>query len=76
MISLDDHMKSWLEWSDLDLLRSIIVFLDTQSWQGSEDSSDDGMTESIQQFWPLLMYFVHLLKQRELTLINLVVIVL
>ena len=34
--SLDEKMWAWLEWSDVELLRSILLFLDTQSWQGSE----------------------------------------
>ena len=36
-------MRSRLEWSDVDLLRSILLFLDTQSWQlqATEESSED-----------------------------------
>ena len=37
--SLDDHMRARLEWSDISLMRSILLFLDTQSWQ--ETSEDD-----------------------------------
>lgn len=29
---LEDRMKTRLEWSDLDMLRAIVVFLDTKSW--------------------------------------------
>ena len=29
---LEERMKSRLEWSDLELLRVILVFLDTKSW--------------------------------------------
>ena len=44
--SLDQQMRVRLEWSGIDLMRSIIVFLDTQSWQDSEESSkDDRMSE-------------------------------
>ena len=47
---LDDCMRDRLEWSDVELLRSILVVLDTQSWylreeskKGSEiDVEDDG----------------------------------
>ena len=47
---LDDCMRDRLEWSDVELLRSILVVLDTQSWylreeskEGSEiDGEDDG----------------------------------
>ena len=47
--SLDDHMRSRLEWSDVELLRSILFFLDTQSWQlqeaESDENSDDRLSE-------------------------------
>lgn len=39
--SLDDQMRARLQWSDVDLMRSILLFLDTQSWQDSEGSSTD-----------------------------------
>ena len=42
--SLDDHMRARLEWSDVNVTRSILLVLDTQSWQlsnESEDISDD-----------------------------------
>ena len=42
--SLDDHMRARLEWSDVNVMRSILLVLDTQSWQlsnESEDISDD-----------------------------------
>ena len=44
--SLDQQMRVRLEWSDDDLMRSILLFLDTQSWQDlEENSSDDRMSE-------------------------------
>ena len=44
--SLDQQMRVRLEWSGVDLMQSIIVFLDTQSWQDSEESyKDDHMSE-------------------------------
>ena len=44
--SLDDRMRARLEWSDVDLMRSILLFLDTQSWQDSDGSStDDRLSE-------------------------------
>ena len=33
LISLDSKMRARLEWSDINLMRSILLFLDTQSWQ-------------------------------------------
>ena len=45
---LDDKLKERLEWSDLTMLRSILVFLDTQSWFGSLDKERDGFTEVIE----------------------------
>ena len=44
--SLDQQMRVRLEWSDVDLMRSILLILDTQSWQDlEENSSDDRMSE-------------------------------
>ena len=44
--SMDEEMRARLECSDLSLLRSILVFLDTQSWPDSEElSSDDTIAE-------------------------------
>ena len=43
--SLDDKMRALLEWSDIELMRSIL-FLDMQGWQDSEGSSaDDCLSE-------------------------------
>ena len=39
--SLDDKMQTRLEWSDVDMMRLILLFLNTQSWQGSERSSSN-----------------------------------
>ena len=36
--SLDNEMRARLEWSDVDLMRSVLVFLDTQSWQELDGS--------------------------------------
>ena len=33
LISLDSKMRARLEWSDINVMRSILLFLDTQSWQ-------------------------------------------
>lgn len=38
---LDQKMRDRLEWSNIDLLRSILVFLDTQNWQCHEAETDD-----------------------------------
>ena len=44
--SPDGRMRARLEWSDVDLMRSILLFLDTQSWQDSDESStDDHLSE-------------------------------
>ena len=29
---VEENIKDWLEWSDLKLLRSILIFLETQNW--------------------------------------------
>lgn len=53
---LDESMRDWLEWSDVKMLRSILVFLDTQGWQikascpatssdSDEPEADDGLSE-------------------------------
>lgn len=39
--SLNNKMRARLEWSDVDLLRSILLFLDTQSWQLSDGTPSD-----------------------------------
>ena len=41
---LDQEMKTRLEWSDVELLRSILIFLDTQSWVQSEDAESEVST--------------------------------
>lgn len=40
---LEEKIKEQLEWSDIQLMRSVLVFLETRSWQKSfsEDSSGD-----------------------------------
>ena len=38
--SLDGQMRAHLEWSNIDLMRSILLFLDTQTWQDSVDGCD------------------------------------
>ena len=44
LLQLDKLMRSRLEWSDIKLLRSILVFVDTQSWlcKGNESNEDMG----------------------------------
>ena len=46
---LERKIKERLEWSNTKLLRSILVFLGTQSWQESfsEDTHDDEVLESV-----------------------------
>ena len=48
-----DRMRSCLEWSDVDLMRSIFLFLDTQSWQlqvAEESSEDNRLSEVLISF--------------------------
>ena len=46
---LEDSIKARLEWSDLKLLRAILVFIDTQSWlvspSASEEEDDTGLSD-------------------------------
>ena len=37
---LEDSVKARLEWSDLKLLRAILVFIDTQNWHASPSESE------------------------------------
>ena len=37
-----------MEWSDVTMLRSLLVFLDIQSWFGSLDKEEDGFTEVVE----------------------------
>lgn len=57
--SLDEQMKNRLKWSDLDFPRSVLAFLDTQSW----DNSDDDTTSEIQAALSVLaLLFIVYLK--------------
>ena len=38
-------MRDRLEWSDVKLLRSILLFIDTQGWQVKLSSTNTGMSE-------------------------------
>ena len=54
---LDEQMRNRLEWSDLDFLRSVLVFLDTQSWDNSDDDKSEiqaALTCIIEVFCPPL----------------------
>lgn len=42
---LEERMRARLEWSDVGMLRAIIVFLDTQSWLPLHSRSNDSNTE-------------------------------
>ena len=39
--SLDDQTQARLEWSDVELMRAVLHFVEMQSWQSSEESSTD-----------------------------------
>ena len=54
---LDDKLKERLEWSDITILRSILVFLDTKSWFGSLDKEEDGFTEVIEVVEYIIAHF-------------------
>ena len=43
---LDLKMRDRLEWSDVKLLRSILLFIDTQGWQVKSSRTDTGMSDS------------------------------
>lgn len=45
MKQLDLKMRDRLEWSDVKLLRSILLFIDTQGWQVKLSSTNTGMSE-------------------------------
>ena len=44
---LNTQMRSRLEWSDTTMLRSILVFLDTQSWVCADDNEIKAAVEFI-----------------------------
>ena len=46
---LEGRMKARLEWSDLNLLRAILVFIDTQNWQASPSESEDVKLSEIRE---------------------------
>lgn len=46
MKQLDLKMKDRLEWSDMKLLRSILLFIDTQRWQMKSSRTYTGMSDS------------------------------
>ena len=62
-------MRAHLEWSDAELMRLILLFLDTQSWQDSEGSSnnDDRLSE-VKAALVSLISFVLLLKLKRVDL--------
>ena len=43
---LDLRMRDRHEWSDVKLLRSILIFVDTQGWQAKSNSTDTGVSDS------------------------------
>ena len=38
-------MRDRLEWSDVKLLHSILIFVDTQGWQAKSNSTDTGVSD-------------------------------
>ena len=44
LVSLDSEVRDRLEWSDISMLRSFLIYLDTQCWQG-KDAADAIFTE-------------------------------
>ena len=38
---LEQKIKEHLEWSDIQLMRSMMVFLETQTWQSYSDAQDE-----------------------------------
>ena len=42
---LDERMRDRLEWSDITMLRSILVFIDTQGWQAKTSPSNSSESD-------------------------------
>ncbi len=47
---LDHKMRSRLEWSDVEMLRSIITFADTQSWTVNLNHDSDADVDDLSFF--------------------------
>ena len=60
----DDKLKEQLEWSDVAMLRSILVFLDTQNQFDSLDKEKDGFTEFIEAMEYIIEHFRELLEAK------------
>ena len=45
--SLTTYLKSCLEWTDLEFMQDVILFLATQGWQKLADEENEAGTESI-----------------------------
>ena len=41
---LEENLRSRLEWSDLSLLRSLLVFVETQSWMKRSSREQDNVS--------------------------------
>jgi len=44
--SLDNKMRERLEWSDVTLLRSLLIFIETQNWAARFDARSSGKNNS------------------------------
>ena len=74
---LDEKMRARLEWSDVTMLRAIIVFLDTQSWRPrsrSEDSDSDDEEDDLSEIKEavecITSHFKEPLEAKGVTLAN------
>lgn len=50
LLRLEQKIKERLEWTDVKLLRSILVFVETQSWQKSFSDHSDGAMVNLDDF--------------------------
>ena len=70
LIYLDSKMRAHLEWSDVNLMRSILLFLDTQSWQDNFEEatgSESRLSEIKSALVTSLKFFVLPLKLKVLS---------
>ena len=74
---LDEKMRARLEWSDVKILRAILVLLDTQSWRSSprsqhsdSDEEEDDLAEIREAVEYITSHFREPLEAKGVTLAN------
>lgn len=61
---IDKEMRNRLQWSDVQLLRSIVVFLDTPGWHHlSDDSEEEADDRSLTEVKSAVEYIVSLFRE-------------